>query len=450
MAIIDIKIKTKINIDDEQTSHTVKFDDIQSTVDSLNVIKKENISFENLFGNNNSFGYIEYDSGINLTEKYSYDPQKVLQKGYYNIGKIGNNTITNECILSTSISKSKLDKSAGTFTISISNTGKDTMIWTAKVDNTSWLTITSGSSGSNTGTINCSYIANNGLSARTGKIIVTSSGSSGSPKTISISQDKVNVVVETYQVDYNYQSIYQLPLKVPYCSNTASGGEYDTYPCNKETLGKAMYRHIETYTGFKKQWNPNDTKRRCQQDYGSCSNVENLDYALNITRENLGLGQNTNICSPMFRYYIPKGTMLGSLTIYGPPVNGQCATIARFRKPPTFTIPNSFDPFLEPEKYPDIIPTSQYPNGRQQMWNGKNLQQLEDNDWIAVNEGGHITVLYNNTTAVLSGGWLYISFFKYDANYMATHSFRCSTNLNTYKSWYDNEAQFDQYGDPIN
>jgi hypothetical protein len=80
-------------------------------------------------------------------------------------------------------------KDAGTTTFSVSNTGTGTMPWTAAVTSGgSWLSITSGDSGSNSGTINCSFNANTGTSTRTGTIRVTADGATGSPVDVTVTQ----------------------------------------------------------------------------------------------------------------------------------------------------------------------------------------------------------------------------------------------------------------------
>jgi hypothetical protein len=78
---------------------------------------------------------------------------------------------------------------SGTTTFNVSNTGTGTMTWTAAVTSGgSWLSISSGTSGSNAGTIVCSFSANTGTSARTGTIRVTASEATGSPKDMTVTQ----------------------------------------------------------------------------------------------------------------------------------------------------------------------------------------------------------------------------------------------------------------------
>lgn len=86
-----------------------------------------------------------------------------------------------------------VDSSSGTTSFLVNNTGSGTLSWTASVvSGESWLSITSGSSGENGGTISVSYIANTESSMRTGTIRVTASGADGSPKEVTIIQESQN------------------------------------------------------------------------------------------------------------------------------------------------------------------------------------------------------------------------------------------------------------------
>jgi hypothetical protein len=74
---------------------------------------------------------------------------------------------------------------AGTTSFSVSNAGTD---YSASVTSgSSWLTITSGENGSNTGTINVFYVENPGAQ-RSGTIQVTANGAAGSPVTVTVMQ----------------------------------------------------------------------------------------------------------------------------------------------------------------------------------------------------------------------------------------------------------------------
>ena len=91
-------------------------------------------------------------------------------------------------------------KEAGSTTFSVSNTGAGTMSWTASViSGGEWLTITSGSTGSNTGTITCGYTANTGTTSRTATIRVTASGS---PADVTVTQS-ANTTQCTATIDGN-------------------------------------------------------------------------------------------------------------------------------------------------------------------------------------------------------------------------------------------------------
>ncbi len=91
--------------------------------------------------------------------------------------------------LSVTPSNQNVSVSSGTTVFSVANTGDGTMPWSAAVTPaSSWLTITSGTNGTNSGTINCSFTANTSTSARTGTIRVTASGATGSPKDVTVIQ----------------------------------------------------------------------------------------------------------------------------------------------------------------------------------------------------------------------------------------------------------------------
>ena len=92
-------------------------------------------------------------------------------------------------LLSVSPVSRDVAKDAGVTTFSVSNTGTGTMPWTAAVTSgDSWLSITSGSSGINSGTINCSFTANTSTTARTATIRVTANGATGSPVDVTVTQ----------------------------------------------------------------------------------------------------------------------------------------------------------------------------------------------------------------------------------------------------------------------
>ncbi|MCX5880716.1 MAG: BACON domain-containing protein [Deltaproteobacteria bacterium] len=112
-------------------------------------------------------------------------------------------------VLQVTPSNQSVSKNAGSTTFSVSNTGTGTMPWTAAVTTGgSWLSITSGASGSNVGTINCSFTNNNSTSARTGTIRVTATGATGSPVDVTVTQEPMCSAT----IDQN------LLLHIPYLS----------------------------------------------------------------------------------------------------------------------------------------------------------------------------------------------------------------------------------------
>ncbi|MCR4439992.1 MAG: FlgD immunoglobulin-like domain containing protein [bacterium] len=79
---------------------------------------------------------------------------------------------------------------AGTTGFEVDNTGGGTMNWTATVtEGAAWLTITSGASGTNKGTIAVAHTANPSTTPRSGTITVTAPGASGSPCQVTVNQN---------------------------------------------------------------------------------------------------------------------------------------------------------------------------------------------------------------------------------------------------------------------
>jgi len=94
-----------------------------------------------------------------------------------------------QTVLSVSPTNQDVTTDAGTTTFSVSNTGTGTMPWTALVTSgVTWLSITSGASGTNSGTINCDFTTNTSSSARTATIRVTAIGATGSPQEVTVTQ----------------------------------------------------------------------------------------------------------------------------------------------------------------------------------------------------------------------------------------------------------------------
>ena len=84
---------------------------------------------------------------------------------------------------------------SGTTTFDVSNTGNGTMDWTAAVTSGSWLRISSGSSGTNSGTIKVAFDANTTTSIRTGIIQISTLPYIGAPKEVFVVQARMNPVL---------------------------------------------------------------------------------------------------------------------------------------------------------------------------------------------------------------------------------------------------------------
>jgi len=87
-----------------------------------------------------------------------------------------------------------LGYAAGTTTFAVANSGGGTISYTAS-ESESWLSILSGGSGGNSGTITVSFNANSATTARTGTITVTASGANGSPKNVIVTQAGTNSAI---------------------------------------------------------------------------------------------------------------------------------------------------------------------------------------------------------------------------------------------------------------
>ncbi len=91
--------------------------------------------------------------------------------------------------LSVSPASRSVDRDSGSTSFEVSNTGSGTLNWTASVlSGNSWLWITSGSSGTNSGTIQCSFLSNTEKSSRSATIRVSAAGSTGSPTDVTVIQ----------------------------------------------------------------------------------------------------------------------------------------------------------------------------------------------------------------------------------------------------------------------
>ncbi len=92
-------------------------------------------------------------------------------------------------VLSVSPASQTVSENSGTLQFNVSNTGTGTLNWTASVvAGSSWMRITSGSSGTDKGIITCLFDANPNQSKRSGKIRITATGATNSPKDVTVTQ----------------------------------------------------------------------------------------------------------------------------------------------------------------------------------------------------------------------------------------------------------------------
>jgi hypothetical protein len=94
-----------------------------------------------------------------------------------------------DSILSVMPDSQTVNALAETTTFTVDNTGSGSMSWTASIiSGESWLSITSGFSGANRGTITADFSANTSGYSRTGTIRVTASGADGTSKDVTVIQ----------------------------------------------------------------------------------------------------------------------------------------------------------------------------------------------------------------------------------------------------------------------
>jgi hypothetical protein len=140
---------------------------------------------------------------------------------------------TSPPVLSVSPGNNDVGKDAASTAFSVANTGTGSMSWTAQVTYGGWLTITSGASGNNSGTITRSFGANTDTSSRIGTIRVTAPGASGSPQDVTVTQAgqpqpaqpvlSVSPTTLTVGMDPNYSTSMTPNYARVLVSNTGTG-----------------------------------------------------------------------------------------------------------------------------------------------------------------------------------------------------------------------------------
>jgi hypothetical protein len=118
-------------------------------------------------------------------------------KAWYNPSETGTITLIpagspSQPQLQVSPASQAVTSASGTTTFSVSNGGTGDMAWTAQVvSGSDWLSISTGTSGNNAGTITANFSTNTDLNApRTGTIRITAAGASGSPMDVTVVQSK--------------------------------------------------------------------------------------------------------------------------------------------------------------------------------------------------------------------------------------------------------------------
>ena len=97
-------------------------------------------------------------------------------------------------ILSVTPSNQNVTSPAGTTSFAVSNIGTGTMAYSATVTTgNSWLNITNGATGGNSGTIVVAYTENTSITPRTSTITVTAPGTTGSPVQVTVTQAAFNL-----------------------------------------------------------------------------------------------------------------------------------------------------------------------------------------------------------------------------------------------------------------
>ncbi len=136
-----------------------------------------------------STSYVDVPSYADSSVGYAWS-MPYMRYGYYNAKSddyLHVHAVRDQSVLSVSPYRRIVTSDAGTTEFSVTNTGAGTMPWTATVaPDSSWLHIQSGGSGTDTGTITCSFDA--GSFGRGCTIQVTAAGATDSPVDVTVIQ----------------------------------------------------------------------------------------------------------------------------------------------------------------------------------------------------------------------------------------------------------------------
>jgi hypothetical protein len=168
--------------------------------------------------------------------------------------------------LSVSPASQTIPHNTGSCSVVVFNTGTGAMAWTAAVQSgAEWLRITSGSAGTDYGTIGCEFSANTGSTLRTGVIRVTAPGAKGSPVDVTFTQaaactatldNNMNLQVPlislvnswpgapSFRADLLYEFLGVYPSLVLFRLTDVGLVQKETFPCTGSTLSDDLTIHI--------------------------------------------------------------------------------------------------------------------------------------------------------------------------------------------------------------
>jgi hypothetical protein len=144
-------------------------------------------SFSSFYWSSSTNAYnTHYAWGVDFN--YGYDYYDLKHNSYYVRAVRGGQSGSFGNLVISPLSQT-VTMDAGSTTFSVSNTSTGDMPWTSAVTSGGdWLSIASGASGTNAGTITCAYTAYTGTTSRTGTILVTAPGATGSPMEVIVVQ----------------------------------------------------------------------------------------------------------------------------------------------------------------------------------------------------------------------------------------------------------------------
>jgi Viral BACON domain len=155
-------------------------------------------------------------------------------------------------VLSVTPASRNVAKDAGATTFNVSNTGTGIMPWTAAVTSgSSWLSIYSGTSGTDVGTITCSFTANTSTSSRTATIRVTAHGAAGSPVDVTATQTVTSAPTLLWAGNDGRASIWTMDVDANKTIETFYGSYADwtpkSYHRNSDGTGNMLWGRVDGY-----------------------------------------------------------------------------------------------------------------------------------------------------------------------------------------------------------